>query len=116
MTLPHKLIRLFGWFLAATAAAAAPNIKSRAVIGHDQVVGFPETVPPGDIGHLYLKYKPWLRIYTGCVPFPAVNAEGDTRYIIPPIPRGHGHFQCLHFGLPTKAADDQSPAKELVIC
>ncbi|KAF2013990.1 NPP1-domain-containing protein [Aaosphaeria arxii CBS 175.79] len=53
-------------------------LTRRAVINHDAVVGFPQTVPSGTAGNLYLKYKPWLKVFNGCVPFPAVNANGDT--------------------------------------
>lgn len=27
-----------------------------------------------------LKYKPLLKVFNGCVPFPAVDADGNTRY------------------------------------
>jgi hypothetical protein len=73
--------------LAATSIVSAfPNplhLLSRAVIDHDAVVGFPQTVPSGLTGSLYLKYKPWLKVDNGCVPFPAVNAAGDTRCVSP---------------------------------
>ncbi|SPO03309.1 related to NPP1 domain protein [Cephalotrichum gorgonifer] len=64
-------------------ASLAPLVSGlpftkRAVIAHDAVVGFPETVPSGDLGNLYLKYKPRLKVFNGCVPFPAVEADGDT--------------------------------------
>lgn len=71
------ITRLTVWLGAAATAFAAP-VEPRAVINHDAVVGFPETVPAGLTGELYLKYKPWLKVFTGCVPFPAVNAAGDT--------------------------------------
>jgi hypothetical protein len=65
---------------AATVASAWPlNLFGRAVISYDQVVGFPQTVPSDLTGALYLKYKPYLEVYNGCVPFPSVNAAGDTR-------------------------------------
>lgn len=65
--------------VAATCILAAPvKLVSRAVINHDAVVGFPQTVPSGIVGSLYLKYKPFLEVYNGCVPFPAVNKAGDT--------------------------------------
>jgi hypothetical protein len=71
---------LSGFVLAATAVSAAPlSITSRAVISHDTVVPFPQTVPSGIVGTLMLKYKPYLNVVNGCVPFPAVNAAGDTR-------------------------------------
>ncbi|RPD57426.1 NPP1-domain-containing protein [Lentinus tigrinus ALCF2SS1-7] len=64
--------------LAAVGYAAGAAIGPRAVIAHDAVVGFPETVPNTAIGQLYLKYKPHLKVVNGCVPFPAVDAEGNT--------------------------------------
>lgn len=66
-------------FLAITAALAA-SIQRRAVIAHDAVVGFSQTVPSGTVGELYLKYKPYLKVENGCVPFPAVDASGNTGY------------------------------------
>ncbi|KAF2209457.1 hypothetical protein CERZMDRAFT_61174 [Cercospora zeae-maydis SCOH1-5] len=66
--------------LASTAAviAAPTSVAKRAVINHDAVVGFPQTVPSGLTGQLYLKYKPYLKVDNGCVPFPAVDANGNT--------------------------------------
>ncbi|KAF9884241.1 hypothetical protein FE257_001973 [Aspergillus nanangensis] len=53
-------------------------ILPRAVIDHDKVVGFPETVPSGTSGDVYLAYQPLLHVVNGCVPFPAVDADGNT--------------------------------------
>ena len=61
------------------SSALGSAIERRAVIPHDQVVDFPETVPNTNIGQLYLKFKPHLFVLNGCVPFPAVDAEGNTR-------------------------------------
>ncbi|KAF2872823.1 necrosis-and ethylene-inducing protein-like protein 1 precursor [Massariosphaeria phaeospora] len=70
---------VFGFLATAAHVSAAPlGLFRRGVINHDAVVGFPETVPSGLAGTLYLKYKPFLEVYNGCVPFPAVNAAGDT--------------------------------------
>lgn len=65
------------FYLAITSALAA-SIQRRAVIAHDAVVGFSQTVPSGTVGQLYLKYKPYLKVENGCVPFPAVDASGNT--------------------------------------
>ncbi|KAI9162876.1 25 kDa protein elicitor [Paramyrothecium foliicola] len=54
------------------------DIEARAVIGHDKVVGFPTSVPGGAVGALYKKHQPFLKVFHGCVPFPAVNRGGDT--------------------------------------
>ncbi|OJJ06601.1 hypothetical protein ASPVEDRAFT_56188 [Aspergillus versicolor CBS 583.65] len=69
--------------LAATAAATplvpgATKLAARDVIDHDAVVGFDETVPEGTTGEQYLAYQPYLYVEDGCVPFPAVDAEGNT--------------------------------------
>lgn len=65
--------------LLSVAGVSAVPLERRAVIAHDAVVGFPETVPATATGTSYLKFKPWLKVVNGCVPFPAVNAAGDTR-------------------------------------
>ena len=52
------------------------------VLDHDAVVGFPQAVPAGTLGSLYLKYKPYLYVKNGCVPFPAVDAEGNVSYVL----------------------------------
>lgn len=67
--------------VAAAAVASASPIERRVPIGSDQVVGFAETVPSGTTGSVYLAYKPFLKVVNGCVPFPAVNAAGDTKYV-----------------------------------
>lgn len=70
--------------LAAHSALAAPassaQLASRAVISHDAVVGFTEAAPATTEGDLILKFKPFLKVTNGCVPFPAVDADGNTRY------------------------------------
>ena len=64
---------------AATCISALPtDIEKRAVINHDAVVGFAQTVPSGTVGTLMLKYKPYLKVFNGCVPFPAVDSAGNT--------------------------------------
>lgn len=64
---------------AATCISALPTgLERRAVIGHDAVVGFAQTVPSGIVGTLMLKYKPYLKVFNGCVPFPAVDSAGNT--------------------------------------
>ena len=43
-------------------------------------VGFAETVPDGTTGDAYLAYQPYLYVVNGCVPFPGVDAAGNTKY------------------------------------
>lgn len=56
----------------------ANPLHRRAVIAHDAVVGFPQAVPGDAAGAAALKFKPWLDVRNGCVPFPAVDALGNT--------------------------------------
>ncbi|CBX91493.1 hypothetical protein IAQ61_010837 [Plenodomus lingam] len=73
LSLPTQLLAL-----AACVLASPHALTKRAVIGHDKVVGFRETVPSGVKGELYLKYKPSLKVFGGCVPFPVVDSAGNT--------------------------------------
>ncbi|KAE8354332.1 necrosis inducing protein [Aspergillus coremiiformis] len=63
-------------FILLTAALS--QLAHGGVIGHDKVAGFPETVPPGIVGDVYKAYQPLLSVTSGCVPFPAVDAQGNT--------------------------------------
>ncbi|KAH9892254.1 NPP1-domain-containing protein [Xylariomycetidae sp. FL2044] len=59
--------------LGASAAPTTTVVAPRAVIDHDAVVGFAEAGSA-----LALQFKPWLKVVNGCVPFPAVDADGNT--------------------------------------
>lgn len=64
---------------AASVVLSSPvSLSSRAVINHDAVQSFPEAVPNTVIGQLMTKHKPFLRVFNGCVPFPAVDKDGNT--------------------------------------
>lgn len=65
-------------FLSTVAGVIAAPLEARAVIAHDAVVGFAQAVPSGSLGAALLKFKPWLYVQNGCVPFPAVDAAGNT--------------------------------------
>lgn len=67
--------------LLATVAARATPLEKRGTVGSDDIVGFAQTVPSGTTGTVYLAYKPHLYVVNGCVPFPAVDAAGDTKYV-----------------------------------
>lgn len=54
-------------------------LEKRSDIPSDEVVGFDTTVPATTEGTLMQKWWPYLKVVDGCVPFPAVDAEGDTR-------------------------------------
>ncbi|RAK96053.1 NPP1 family protein [Aspergillus ibericus CBS 121593] len=59
-------------------AQAKPRLHARDWIASDEIVGFNQTVPDDATGDLYLAYQPYLKVVNGCVPFPGVDAEGDT--------------------------------------
>lgn len=71
-------LALFCASLFAASGVEALPFWRRGVINHDAVVGFPQSVPEGAVGQAMLKFKPWLNVANGCVPFPAVNNKGDT--------------------------------------
>lgn len=67
---------------AATCILATPvHIIRRGVIPYDAVPSAPQDVGNGLAGQLYLKYKPYLEVYNGCVSFPAVDGAGNTGYV-----------------------------------
>jgi hypothetical protein len=72
----------FGFLATVLAHAAA--LQPRGTIPSDEIVGFAQTVPDGTVGNIYLAYKPDLYVVNGCVPFPAVNAAGDTKSVTCP--------------------------------
>jgi hypothetical protein len=65
---------------SAPAVLAGPVLR-RGTVGNDDIVGLSETVPDTTAGTLYLKYKPFLYRGNGCVPYPAVDADGNTKYV-----------------------------------
>ncbi|KAF2150629.1 NPP1-domain-containing protein [Myriangium duriaei CBS 260.36] len=64
--------------LLLTTTTNASPLSRRAVIDSGAVVGFPQSVPSGELGTLYLRFQPHLYVQNGCVPFPAVDAAGNT--------------------------------------
>jgi hypothetical protein len=62
---------IFSVFAAATSAQAAS-------IAHDQVQPLPEPEPQTASEETAVTFKPQLFIHSGCHPYPAVNADGDT--------------------------------------
>lgn len=64
----------------ATVANAAP-LQRRLPIPADQINGFPQLVPPGITGQVYLAFQPLLDVSNGCVPFPAVDGNGNTKSV-----------------------------------
>ena len=65
--------------LSLTSTGIANPLSRRGTIASDKIVGFAQTVPSGTTGEVYLAYQPYLYVVNGCVPFPAVDAAGDTK-------------------------------------
>ncbi|EHA49635.1 elicitor [Pyricularia oryzae 70-15] len=72
------LPKFFTLLATAVSAVAAGPLAARDVINHDAVVGFPQSVPNSNAGRNMLRFKPWLKVFSGCVPFPAVDQWGNT--------------------------------------
>lgn len=64
---------------AVAAVATAKPVERRGTVGSDDIVGFGQMVPSNGTGDVYLAYQPDLYVANGCVPFPAVDANGDTK-------------------------------------
>lgn len=73
-----RFMKLAALAITAAVAAAAPSlISTRDVeyIPHDEVKGFDEKAPA-----VVTKFKPFLKVSSGCVPFPAVDKDGKIKY------------------------------------
>lgn len=76
---PHRtLIPTGSNGLRPTRTRSAP-MEKRSDIDSDAVVGFDTTVADDTEGTLMEKWWPYLYVVDGCVPFPAVDAEGNTK-------------------------------------
>ncbi|WP_458120962.1 NPP1 family protein [Paenibacillus sp. Z6-24] len=62
---------------AFSAVIPAPSAHA-AVINHDAVIGFSEVTPVNDSQKTAKTFQPYLKVYNGSVPFPAVDAQGNT--------------------------------------
>jgi hypothetical protein len=67
------------------ATPTSLQLQERGTISSADIVGFAQTVPDDTEGTLYLAYQPYLYVVNGCVPFPGVDAAGDTKYV--PCPK-----------------------------
>ncbi|KAI1838123.1 hypothetical protein DTO006G1_4110 [Penicillium roqueforti] len=77
--------------LTVLPVTASPvELTRRGTVASDAIVGFPQTVPAGTVGDLYLAYQPKLYVVNGCVPFPAVDAEGNTNAGLSPTGSSNG--------------------------
>jgi len=73
------LLSVAGLSIAAPREVESIALSRRGTVGSDDIVGFEQTVPSGTTGEVYLAYQPHLKVVNGCVPFPAVDADGNTK-------------------------------------
>jgi hypothetical protein len=76
--IPQLLIELTA-FTVLPVVANPHSLSRRGTVASDELVGFAQTIPSGATGDLYLAYQPDLKVVNGCVPFPAVDADGNTK-------------------------------------
>ncbi|KAE9974365.1 hypothetical protein EG327_008796 [Venturia inaequalis] len=76
--------------LAATISVQAGPIEKRGTVGNDVIVGLAAAVPSGSVGTVYTTYQPYLKIANGCVPFPGVDASGNTNGGLAPSGSSNG--------------------------
>ena len=74
-----RLIAGLTALIALPVSASPVDLVRRGTVGSDDIVGLPQTVPSGTVGDVYLAYQPKLKVVNGCVPFPAVDAAGNTK-------------------------------------
>lgn len=65
--------------LTALPTLASANDLLRGTVPHDELLGLSQTIPSGATGDLYLAYQSNLHVVNGCVPFPAVDVDGNTK-------------------------------------
>ncbi|KAE8149796.1 necrosis inducing protein [Aspergillus avenaceus] len=71
------ILKPFLALLATTMAVQAMPVERRAVVSHDSIPPFPETIPDSATGKTFKKFAPYLHIAHGCQSYPAVAANGD---------------------------------------
>jgi len=81
MAVLSSLLKCSLGFAAVVMATPTPTtpLERRGTISNADIVGFAQTVPSGTTGDVYSAYQPYLYVVNGCVPFPGVDAAGDTK-------------------------------------
>ncbi|MCY8573922.1 NPP1 family protein, partial [Bacillus haynesii] len=77
-------LSMFAFFSIVPAADAK-------VIDHDKVQGFSEVTPVTLSQKAAKRFQPFLKVASGCVPFPAVDAQGNTSGGLEPTGAPEGH-------------------------
>lgn len=74
----YKRMKALTVALTLLASLNFVPVASAAVIGHDQVVGFTEVTPTTTTQIAAKLFQPTLKVTNGCLPFPAIDAQGNT--------------------------------------
>ncbi|KAE9370768.1 putative NPP1 domain protein [Stipitochalara longipes BDJ] len=69
--------------LALSATVTGRPLQRRGILPPNQIVGLGPAVPIDMTGALYQAYQPYLDVINGCVPFPAVDINGNTNAGLP---------------------------------
>jgi hypothetical protein len=77
------VLSIFVRFLALSVAVEAIALQRQGTIATDLIVGLPEAVPSGIEADVYEAYQPYLDVINGCIPYPAVDVNGNTKYVLP---------------------------------
>ncbi|QHZ46302.1 MULTISPECIES: NPP1 family protein [unclassified Bacillus (in: firmicutes)] len=78
-------------FLSVLAFVGLTPSANAAVIDHDKVIGFKEVTPVTVTQKAAKRFQPYLKVASGCVPFPAVDAQGNTSGGLEPTGAPEGH-------------------------
>ena len=68
-----------GAAIVGQSAASTATLQPRDEIPHDSVEPIPQAIRFGPARKLIKQYQPFLKVVDGCVPFPAVDVDGNTR-------------------------------------
>ncbi|MCY8242199.1 NPP1 family protein [Bacillus haynesii] len=82
-------LALFLFVFSSISIASTANAAN--VIDHDKVVGFKEVPAVTTTQKAAKRFQPYLKVAHGCVPFPAVDAQGNVSGGLEPTgdPKGH---------------------------
>lgn len=78
-------------FLSIFAFVSIVPAADAKVIDHDKVQGFSEVTPVTVSQKAAKRFQPYLKVASGCVPFPAVDAQGNTSGGLEPTGAPEGH-------------------------
>jgi len=75
------IISIFLQLLLSAIKVSGKPLQLRGTVSNDEIIGLAQAVPSGTEGSVYLAYQPYLNVINGCVPFPAVDINGNTKYV-----------------------------------